>query len=349
MKCAHNLKANTSILSNFCLDTLNNIFEFLDFVNLLNLSKVDKSLNKNIETLIKDKINNFTKKYNIELLNFLQIENQNFCNIREFLKKDYDIFAFLCIKNFTTRKTKDILIRTVQKRILISIFFPLQMVLKTIFSSTKTVTLDLAYIELSPIELNLISSFLNFKFGNCWNIELNYTNSQFHYIGFIEIMKNLKVYTTITKLNLKNFKIHNYGAEISEALAEGLVFNKSITELNLTNTEIFQYNRSSYTKVLEALKKNTHLTKLDLSKNYINKYGIEKLIEVLKVNTTLTNISISYKEAYNEEISSYQKTIKAALLRNKKLTILKNKETKKLSNILVIIKSSVTIVYSNFH
>jgi hypothetical protein len=341
MKCAHNLKANTSILSNFCLDTLNNIFEFLDFVNLLNLSKVDKSLNKNIETLIKDKINNFTKKYNIELLNFLQIENQNFCNICEFSKKDYDIFAFLCIKNFTTRKTKDILIRTVQKMILISIFFPLQKVLKTIFLSTKTVTIDLAYIKLSPIELNLISSFLNFKFGNCWNIELNYANSRFQYDGFIEIMKNLKVYTTITKLNLKNVKIHNYGAEISEALAEGLVFNKSITELNLTNTEILQYNRSSYTKVLEALKKNTHLTKLDLSKNYINKYGIEKLIEVLKVNTTLTNISISYKEAYNEEISSYQKTIKAALLRNKKLTILKNKETKELSNISVIIKSSV--------
>jgi hypothetical protein len=341
MKCAHNLKANTSILSNFCLDTLNNIFEFLDFVNLLNLSKVDKSLNKNIETLIKDKINNFTKKYNIELLNFLQIENQNFCNIHEFSKKDYDIFAFLCIKNFTTRKTKDILIRTVQEMRLISIFFLLQMVLKTIFLSTKTVTIDLAYIELSPIELNLISSFLNFKFGNCWNIELNYADSRFQYYGFIETMKNLKVYTTITKLNLKNVKINNYGADNVEALAEGLVFNKSITELNLTNTEIFQYNRSSYTKVLEALKKNTHLTKLDLSKNYINKYGIEKLIEVLKVNTTLTNISISYKEAYNEEISSYQKTIKAALLRNKKLTILKNKETKELSNISVIIKSSV--------
>ena len=46
---------------------------------------------------------------------------------------------------------------------------------------------------------------------------------------------------------------------------------------------------------------------------------------------TLTNISISY----NEEIISYQSTIKAALLRNNKLTKLKNKETKKLSNILV--------------
>ena len=341
MKYTRNLKANTSILSNLCLDTLYNIFEFLDFVNLLNLSKVNKSLNENLETLIKDKINNFIKKYNIELLNFLQIEKQNFCNIREFSKKDYDIFAFLCIKNFTTIKTNNILIRTIE-RLKLNLIFPLQMILKTILSSTKIVTIDLADIKLSLIELNLISSFLNFKFGNCWNIELNYINSNILVDDFMEIIKNLKVNTTIKKLNLKNIKLCLHRQyNIFEALAEALVFNKCITELNLTNTEICKYDCTRFTKFLEALKKNTHLTKLDLSKNYINKDTIEKLIEVLKVNTTLTNISISYKESYNKEIISYQSTIKAALLRNKNLTKLKNKKTKKLSNILVIMKSSL--------
>ena len=322
MKYTHNLEANISILSNLCLDTLNNIFEFLDFVNLLNLSQVNKSLNKNLKTLIKDKINNFVKKNKIELLNFLQIKHQKFYNSREFTSEDYDIFAFLCIKKHETIGTNDILIREYKYKA--RVIFPLQMILKTILSSTNKVTIDFAHINLSLIELNLISSFLNFKFRNCWNIELDYTNCMIYDIDFIEIIKNLKVNTTITKLNLKNIRLHQYNNELTEAL----LFNTFITELDLTNTDIFKYES---TKFLEALKKNTRLTKLNLSKNNITKDIIEELIEVLKVNMTLTNISISY----NKKIISYQSTIKAALLRNNKLTKLKNKETKKLSNILV--------------
>ena len=323
MKYTHNLEANISILSNLCFDTLNNIFEFLDFVNLLNLSQVNKSLNKNLKTLIKDKINNFVKKNKIELLNFLQIKHQKFYNSHEFTCEDYDIFAFLCIKKHETIGTNDILIREYKYKA--RVIFPLQMILKTILSSTNKVTIDFAYINLSLIELNLISSFLNFTFRNyCWNIELDYTNCMIYDIDFNEIMNILKVNTTITKLKLKNIRLYQYNNKLTEAL----LFNTFITELDLTNTEIFKYES---TKFLEALKKNTHLTKLNLSKNYINKDIIEELIEVLKVNMTLTNIYISY----NEEIISYQSTIKAALLRNNKLTKLKNKETKKLSNILV--------------
>jgi len=333
MKCTYNFEANTLILSNLCLDTLNNIFEFLDFIDLLNLSKVSKSLNENLEKLIKDKLNNFYKKYNIELFNFLQIENQNFCKIHEFSKEDYDIFAFLCIKKYKTIKTNEIFIRKF-KRFDANIIFPLQKILKTILSSKSNVIIDLAYIKLSLIELNLISSFLNFKFKDGWNIELDYTNCIIFEDDFIEIIKNLKVNTTITKLNLININFNLFNNLINE-FTEALAVNKFITELNLTNTKIFEYES---TKFLEALKKNTHLTTLDLSKNNINKDIIEELIEVLKVNTTLTNISISY----NDEIISYKSTIKAALLHNYKLTKLKikqnkldNKKTKKLSNNLL--------------
>ena len=220
-KCTH-LEANTLILHNLCFDTLNHIFSFLNLFSLINLSKVNKQLNEEInenrKELTEEKKNKFAKKIGKNPLELLQADCIIIWDSFKFTIDDFDVLALLCLDNYKTIKAEKIIFRKLNT--LGRVTFSLVNVLKKILSSANKEQIIIDNIKLSVNELAFISSLLNLKFNKYFDIEIDYTKNACFSEDIYGVIKNLKDNERIKKLSLpKDFVLDtNCFNSIEEAL-----------------------------------------------------------------------------------------------------------------------------------
>ena len=220
-KCTH-LEANTLILHNLCFDTLNHIFSFLNLFSLINLFKVNKQLNeeinKNRKVLTEENINKFAKKIGKNPLDLLQADCSIIWDSFKFTIDDFDVLALLCLDNYKTIKAEKIIFRKLNT--LGRVTFSLVNVLKKILSFTNEEPIIIDNIKLSVNELAFISSLLNLKFNTYFDIEIDYTKNMCFSEDIYGVIKNLKDNERIRKLSLpKDFVLDtNCFSSIEEAL-----------------------------------------------------------------------------------------------------------------------------------
>ena len=169
-KCTH-LEANTLILHNLCFDTLNHIFSFLNLFSLINLSKVNKQLNeeinKNRKVLTEENINKFAKKIGKNPLDLLQADCSIIWDSFKFTIDDFDVLALLCLDNYKTIKAEKIIFRKLNT--LGRVTFSLVNVLKKILSSTNKEQIIIDNIKLQKYSEG--DNFLHSHNATIWNKE----------------------------------------------------------------------------------------------------------------------------------------------------------------------------------